>query len=220
MTHYYPINLNLNQRCCLIIGGEELALLKIPLLMHCNAKILMIASKIHADVYALAKQGKLILEERDVLEEDIKQAFLIIVATGDLELNTRVFDWAEIHQKLINSIDDVPHCNFIAPAIASQGHVQVAVSTSGHSPILASQLRDRIQQTFLTPDIGRWADFLGKWRPAVKKALPSLELRKILWRKVFDSPLKSLLDDCQEKKADQAMQILLEEFQYECLTPK
>jgi len=105
-----------------------------------------------------------------------------------------------------NAVDDLDHCNFIAPAVARQGVVQVAISTAGTSPALAKQIRDRVQHEVLTPETAALADHLGRWRPEVKQHIDTYERRQALWEGVLEGCVPQLLVHGENARADQAMQ--------------
>jgi precorrin-2 dehydrogenase/sirohydrochlorin ferrochelatase len=57
-------------------------------------------------------------------------------------------------------VDDPKHCDFIYPAVARQGPLQIAISTGGRSPALAARLRRELEQKF-GPEWGAWVEDLG-----------------------------------------------------------
>jgi precorrin-2 dehydrogenase/sirohydrochlorin ferrochelatase len=73
---------------------------------------------------------------------------LVIAATDDLELNSRIAKDAEKRGLLCNVVDYPQEGNFILPALIQRGALIVAISTSGKSPALARQIRQDLGQLF------------------------------------------------------------------------
>ena len=56
---FYPINLNVENKKCVVIGGGKIALEKISGLIEANAKVEVIAPKVCAEVEELFQSGKI-----------------------------------------------------------------------------------------------------------------------------------------------------------------
>ena len=209
MHHLYPIFLNLEGKTCLVIGGGVIAAEKAPPLLHAGAKVKLVSPDLHEDLHPWRDKGNLVWLERHFQESDTDDAFMVIAATDDHELNHRVFHACEARNIPVNSVDDVDHCRFIVPSIARSGPVQVAVSTSGTSPTLARRLRMSIQETYLSPETGILADFLGSWRPAVARIFTKFEDKKMFWKEVFASDIPKLVTDGRLEEATREMQVML-----------
>ena len=105
----------------------------------------MISPTVTSKIKHLAKTGTIQLEEREYREGDLNQAYLVIAATDDNNVNQIIAREAERHNLLLNVADVTHLCNFIAPAVVRRGDVTVAISTSGTSPALARKLREEIE---------------------------------------------------------------------------
>jgi siroheme synthase-like protein len=191
---YYPIYLDLRGRACLVVGGGSVAAGKVRGLLEAGARVTIVAPVAVEPITTWSAQGWLVWHAREFQPSDLSRAFLVVAATDDHALNAVVYNLADSQSRLANAVDDLDHCNFIAPAVASAGAIQVAVSTSGKSPALAKQLRDEIAQQVLTPARERLADFLGAWRDEVKHALPTYPQRMAFWEGVLRSEIPQLLD--------------------------
>jgi uroporphyrin-III C-methyltransferase/precorrin-2 dehydrogenase/sirohydrochlorin ferrochelatase len=116
---------------------------------------------------------------------------IVIAATDDIAINTAVWDAARERNILMNSVDDIPRCDFIAPAIARQGPIAVAISTNGTSPALAAHLRRQIE-TIMGPEIGILADVLGGMRPQVMAEVDGVGNRITFWKELVNDDLIEL----------------------------
>ena len=198
---YYPIYLDLRGRKCLVVGAGYVGTGKVAGLIEALAEVVVVAPEASAKVMAWAAHGKITWQRRKFEASDIDNAFIVIAATNNKGLNAQVYQLANQQQRVANAVDDLDNCNFIAPAVVRDGPVQVAVSTSGTSPGLAKQLRDRIQDEILEPHTGRLASFLGGWRKQVKKKLPSYQDRQIFWEGVLASEIPTRIATGEVKRA-------------------
>src|SRR5207253_8808613 len=105
-----------------------------------------------------------------------------IAGTDDRAANARVWAEAEREGVLLNAVDDLDHCSFIAPAIHREGDITVAVSTSGKSPALAARLRQRVARRS-GPAEARLCAVVGELRPELAARVPDTRARTILDRK-------------------------------------
>lgn len=202
---FYPIYLDLHGRPCLVVGGGPIAAGKVRGLVEAGALVTVIAPEVGDDVAGWAASGILTWHRREFVDDDVDGQFLVYGATDDRDVNARVYRLADRANQVANAVDDLDHCNFIAPAVARQGQVQIAVSTAGSSPALAKQLRDRIQETVLTPQTAVLAEFLGAWRPAVKQRVDTYQRRQALWEGVLEGCVPALVGNGERERADRAM---------------
>src|SRR5829696_3082085 len=63
----------------------------------------------------------------------LESVFMVIAATGDTDVNIKIYDDAERRAMLVNVVDVPPLCNFILPAIIRTGPLAIAISTAGAS---------------------------------------------------------------------------------------
>jgi uroporphyrin-III C-methyltransferase/precorrin-2 dehydrogenase/sirohydrochlorin ferrochelatase len=190
---FYPIYLDLRNRDCLVVGGGPIATGKVAGLIDAGARVTVVALEASDAIARWHEQGVIEWHRRAFVSEDIAPAFMVIAATADGALNAQVYQLANMQQRIANAVDDLDNCNFIAPAIARNGAIQVAVSTSGTSPALAKQLRDHIQCILLTDGNARLAHVLGRWRPAVKQRIATYQLRQSFWEGVLASDVPALV---------------------------
>lgn len=202
---FYPIYLDLHGRPCLVIGGGPIATGKVRGLIEAGALVTVVAPEVSDAIGDWAEARGVTWHAREFVEDDLEGQFLVYAATDDRDLNARVYRLANQQNRVANAVDDLDHCNFIAPAIAREGVVQVAVSTAGTSPALAKQLRDHVQREVLSPQVGALAEFLGSWRPEVKRHVHTYERRQTLWEGVLEGCVPQLLVDGDRAGADAAM---------------
>ena len=145
---YYPINLDIRNRNCLVVGGGAVGARKTKTLLDCSAKVFVVSPRISQSLRDLARHNAVTLKNRAYRPDDLEGMFLVIGATDDEALNQQVSRDAEKMGKLCNIADQPQRCNFILPSIVNQGDLTVAISTSGQSPAFAKMLRKDLEKTF------------------------------------------------------------------------
>lgn len=145
---YYPVNLNVQNRKCLVVGGGSVGTRKVQTLLECGAAVTVVSRKMSEDLKKLSAEAMLRLEERSYRSSDLERMFLVICTTNDKKLNLRIHSDAEKRNMLCNVADVPEACNFILPAIVTRGDLIIAVSTSGTSPAFAKKLRKDLEKQF------------------------------------------------------------------------
>ncbi len=191
MPQFYPVYLDLRGRRTVVVGGGRTAEQKVLSLLDAGAHVTVISSAVTPELDALGTRGAITIERRPYRRGDLAGAFLAIAADDTRAINHEIWEDAEQARALLNAVDDIPHCHFIAPAIFRQGHLTVAISTAGKSPALGVRLRDRIGR-LIGPEYGAFLDLLGGLREDIAAREPDPARRTALWYRIVDS---DALDD-------------------------
>ncbi len=141
----YPVNLNISNKLCLVVGGGAVALRKTRSLLSCGAKIRIISPEIHTELQLLARNKAVEWFARGFVEGDLNGAFLAFAATDDHEVQELVAKEAARYSVLLNSADDPTNSQFHVPAHFRRGKMLVTVSTGGSSPALAKKIRQQLE---------------------------------------------------------------------------
>ena len=166
MTSLFPMFLKLEGRQCLVVGAGKVGEPKIGGLLGTGARIRVVAREASPVVREWALAGKLQLELRPFLAEDLNGAFLVIVATNSRNLNELVYHEAQRRGVLCNVVDVPDLCDFFYPAIVRRGDLQIAISTAGQSPSLAQKIRQQLDKQF-GPAYAAWVAELGETRKLI-----------------------------------------------------
>ena len=209
----FPISLKLQQQPCLLVGGGKIAYRKAVLLAKAGAVIHVVAPEIEADLLDLvhATHGQYHPEKFNA-EIDLSSYRLVIAATNDKAANQAVFEACENLNVLVNSVDDIPHCRFMLPAMIDRSPLIVSVATNGASPVLARQIRTQLEAS-IPHGMGKLADFSGKWRKVVKEKITNPDERRIFWEDLYASPLKEHVFNDDVVEADRLIEQALLEWQ-------
>lgn len=180
---FYPINLNVENKKCVVVGGGKVALEKIIGLLEAGAKIEVIASKICAEVEELAGVGKIKIVREKYSAEKIFDGVVLIAATNDAELNQKIAEEGRAKNFLVNIVDDIAS-DFIVPSRIRRGEFLLAISTGGKSPAFSRFVRQMLEEEFDLKFVDA-LEIISKYRGEVQKVLPTHEARVNFWREVL-----------------------------------
>jgi precorrin-2 dehydrogenase/sirohydrochlorin ferrochelatase len=166
VTNLFPMFLKLEGRQCLVVGAGKVGEPKIGGLLETGAHVRVVALDASPTVREWARAGKIDLELRPFVADDLDSAFLAIVATNSRSLNERAYHEAQRRHVLCNVVDVPDLCDFFYPAVVRRGDLQIAVSTAGQSPSLAQKLRQQLEKQF-GPGYGSWVAELGETRKLI-----------------------------------------------------
>ncbi len=185
---YYPVNLDIRKKNCLVVGGGSVGTRKVKMLLECGAKVTVVSPFATEKLAKMAENNKITLHKRSYEASDPDSAFLVIGATDDEALNIQISRDAEKQNKLCNIADRPEVCNFILPAIVKRDDLIIAISTSGKSPAFAKKLRKELEKQFGD----EYAVFL-KMMGAIRKKLLSEKHEPEAHKPIFEKLIHSNL---------------------------
>ena len=211
---YFPFFVDLSGRKCLIVGGGTIALRKAQSVLEYGAVepyegettvlhyLEVLRDKVGFDKLKERYKEAVELLEREFEEKDIEDKFFVVAATDDEQVNKKVSEICFRKNTLVNTVDRKEYCNFYFPSIIKDGDIVVGVSSGGNSPVLARELRKKIEGVIPKnlDNINRW---LGEIRPYIKEKISDEIERKKYFEKIYA--------EC-EKKGDVLYQDELEEI--------
>ena len=207
---YYPVNLDIRNRKCLVVGGGEVGTRKVITLLECGAFVTVVSINASEKLLKLAESGIIEIKRRPYTGSDLGGMFLVICATDDEELNRQVGRDAGKINMLCNIADRPESCNFILPALVKRGDLVIAVSTSGKSPAFAKKIRKDLEKQYGV----EYADFL-KLMGAIRKKLLSNshepEAHKPLFEKLINKDIVQLIKKNDADKIDSVLYEVLGE---------
>ncbi|MCL4394625.1 MAG: bifunctional precorrin-2 dehydrogenase/sirohydrochlorin ferrochelatase [Chloroflexi bacterium] len=211
MSTGYPVTLfNLNESLCIVVGGGLVAERKVQALLDAQARVRVIAPAITDELARAARASAIDWLARLYQPGDLADAFLVIAATDDVDVNRAVAHEAHERKLLINVVDDPAHCNYIAPAVVRRGDLTIAVSTGGAAPALAAYVRARLERQFG----GEWAVLvprMARLRERIAARVPELNARREVWRRVVDAGLDDLSAGRTEQETESRVDRILAE---------
>jgi precorrin-2 dehydrogenase/sirohydrochlorin ferrochelatase len=191
---FYPVNLDIKDRHCLVVGGGAVASRKAQTLLDCEAVVTVVSPEFSDALEKMERHPALTLMRRPYQTDDLRDKFLVIGATNDEQLNRRVNADAEARNMLCN-IADVPDiCNFILPSIIRRGDLCIAVSTSGKSPAFAKRLRKELEKMF-GDEYALFLALMGAIRKKLLMEEHAPEAHKPLFEKLIEGDLLKMIKD-------------------------
>ena len=201
----YTVQLNMENRRCVVVGGGNVALRKTKSLLEAGAVVTVIAPAILPEIIALQRKfPALTLYRRDYETGDLAAAFLVIAATDNRRVNEAVVREADCNHCLLNVTDDPEAGNFSVAGTYDNGSLHFSAATGGN-PRLTHLLLEDLQQQY-GDDMAAFAAFLDEQRATVKMFLPDPQARQEFWRTTLTNQLLQLV---KEDRLQQAKEIII-----------
>ena len=183
---YYPVFMNVKGKKCVVIGGGQVALRKVRILLEHGADVEVISPDLYPELAELAERGEIRALTREYQAGDLENAFVAIAAINNNEINQRVAVEARRRAVLVNVVDDAEKSDFIVPSYLRRGDVAIAVSTGGKSPALARKIRSRLEKE-LGNEYALLASLISEVRIEVKQR--KIKLDSDGWQEALDLDL-------------------------------
>jgi len=143
---YYPVNLNIKDKLCVVIGGGSVAERKVKNLHRYGGRVRVVSPDLTDRLSKWASQGKMDYTRSEYRASHLKGAFLVYAATSDRKVNAEIARDAAKRRLLVNVVDSATESTFILPAVLRNREISIAVSTNGLSPAKSVRIRDRIKE--------------------------------------------------------------------------
>ncbi len=152
----FSIELNLEGRNVLVVGGGSIALRKVKTLIPTGARITVVAPQFDPEFESLRRKNEappfvtrhspIVLIKRPYEPLDLRGIFMVFICTDQPAVNAQVSNDARARRILVNNACDYRDGDFIVPARMDFGeNIAVTVSTQGRAPSLAKKLKQKIQ---------------------------------------------------------------------------
>lgn len=176
----YPIYLELGGKRVVVIGAGSVASRKVKVLCEAGADILVVAKEIQPEFTQRCSELDIEVIEGEYSKDYLTGAVMVMAATNNSELNTRIYaDCNELN--IICNVVDVPElCDFYVPARIDRGPLQIAIGTNGASPAYSAKLRRELE-TMFTETHGQFAFEMGIVRQRVIHEIADGNVRKKLF---------------------------------------
>jgi precorrin-2 dehydrogenase/sirohydrochlorin ferrochelatase len=181
------VNLILDGRRCVVVGGGAVAARKADGLAACGGNVHVVASRVGD---AIRADARLTWEERPYRSSDLDGCWLVIAATDRPEVNRAVYLDGEAAGVWVNGADDPAHCSFTLPSVVRRGDLMLTVSTGGRSPAVATWIRQRLERE-IGPEYEVLLDLVSSRRQAIKAGGGSTE--DVDWHSAFDADVLGLI---------------------------
>ena len=143
-TSIYLKTSNLN---VFILGTGEVATRRANKFLDHSANVKLAGDNLADE---LVSKGAILCSTEDV-DDLVEWSDFVVIASGDRTLSNYVSKIAE--DKLLNRADFPSEGNVIVPTSFNIGDIEISIFTGGKSPLMARQLRKKIQSIITEEDI-------------------------------------------------------------------
>ena len=143
----FPVNMMLEGRTVLVVGGGRVGQHKIELLLDSGAGIRLVCPTCVSELTDLAQSGRIEHIAKRFDPADLENATLVFACTDDKHVNRAVLEAARTRQ--------IPCCcadgnwadgDFVTPAIVRSDDILLAVSTNGKSSRRSRLIKDNLKR--------------------------------------------------------------------------
>lgn len=190
-----PLFLEMKDKKVLIVGSGEVGSRRAKRFLNADAKVIILGNQIDKEI--LTKGAS--LKPPEEVEKWIKWADLVVVASGDSKFNEFITDLAG--NKLLNRADKPDEGNMIVPSSFFIGDVQISIFTQKKSPLMAKELRKKIQKVITREDVLQ-LDLQSYTRNILKEQVEDQKNRRsYLYQLLNDENIKKLLKEGKVEEA-------------------
>ena len=143
----FPINVMLEEKRVLVVGGGRVGQHKIELLLESGAQIRLVCPTCVEELELMATQGRIEHYKKLFDPSDLKDIELVFACTDDKHVNRAVLDAAREARTLCCCSDgNWADGDFVTPAIIRSGDFLLAVSTNGKSCRQARLIKENLKR--------------------------------------------------------------------------
>ena len=211
------INLNLENKKIIVIGGGSEAEKRIKSLLNEKCEITIISDSINEAISKLVKTKQVKLKKQKI--ENMKfiselKPSLIITTTNDKKINQKIINYAKKKKIIAYSSDNPEDSDFSnASIIDFEKMIQIAIFTGGQSPVMSKKIKSKaenvLKKVISKEDIIQ-IKIQKISRKLAKEIIPTQLQRKECLKSIMnDNHIDQLIKDGQIKKAEKrAIEIL------------
>lgn len=186
-----------------VVGAGSVASRKVDTLLEYGAKVRVVAPVACEHIEALNAEGLIAWEARPYMEGDLAGARLAICACGVEAVDQAVAREAAACNCPLNVVDVPELCTFIVPAVLQRGPLQIAVSTSGTSPLAARDIKRHLSNEY-DEHWGSYLTLMGEVRGLVMARVPEgSDARKPLFELLAKSDLEQRMAHGENPTAEE-----------------
>jgi siroheme synthase-like protein len=186
MAFGYPVLLELAGRRAVVVGEFAVEAGKVEGLLVAGAEVTVVAKGPEEALARLEEDPRVTVHRRGYRGPgDLAGAVLCVASAPEPGIRDAIAADARAAGILVNVMDDVPNCDFAAPAIVRRGDLVIAIGTGGRAPALASRLRADLAARY-GPEWAELLEVVGQVRTATLPHLPDFNDRSRRWKAALD----------------------------------
>ncbi|KZX53412.1 sirohydrochlorin ferrochelatase [Halioglobus sp. HI00S01] len=202
---YLPVCFRLRDAPVVLVGGGTVGTRKARLLLRAGANLTVVAPEVSDELEGLLAEHGGIWQRAEYTETDLHHKRLVVAATPNRAVNEQIHADATALNLPVNVVDSPDLCTFIFPSIVDRDPLIIAISSSGRSPVLARQLRRKIE-AMVPGAYGALAEFAGRYRDRVKQAIPEETPRRLFWEQVMEGTVAEQVMGGRESRAEELLE--------------
>lgn len=211
------VNLNLQGKVVIVIGGGNEALKRIKSLLKEKCQIIVISSTINNQIKNLIKNKKIKFKKQKIQDTSILSIYkpdIVITTTNNKKLNQKIINDAKSKKITAYSSDNSELSDFSNPAIIDFDNlIQIAIFTGGKSPAMAKKLRmesEKIFKKLITKEEIGQIKIQSIVREIAKNKIATQNERKNYLNNIMNNKeIKQLIKEGQLKKAENQARTIL-----------
>ena len=195
----------------LVIGGGEIATAKTEAMASTGARVTVLTKEISDELKSLCQEHDFSYELVEYSSDVLTGYKVVVAATDDDDLNERIASECRERGVLVNVVDNPPLCDFIFPALIRRGPLQIAVSSSGISPVLARLIKQMIE-ALIPAKFENLINFLDQRKSVIRSNLTKLQPRRFFYESVIRGTIAEEVMEGNDTRADTLFTNALETF--------
>ena len=112
---FFPLFVDISEKKIVVIGGGAIATRRVKTLLPFEPQIVVVAPEVTEELEELEKEEKITIFHRKYQREDIYDAWMVLAATNDSELNNGIYSVAKCLGALVNVASNQGKCDFHFP---------------------------------------------------------------------------------------------------------
>ena len=199
----FPMFIKTTGRRVVVVGGGEQAAQKARLILKTDAEIVLAAPSLDDELTALVNKGRAFHHAGPITAKLFEESAMVFIGSGCPGIDAALRAVAKAAGAAVNVVDQPDLCDITTPALVDRDPVVVAIGTEGTAPVLARQIKTKLEQD-LEQNLGGLAALAGRLRGAVAARVPR-EKRRPLWAWVFGGGLRQMWASGSESQAADAL---------------
>lgn len=195
----FPMFIRTTGRRVIIAGGGEQAAQKARLMLKTDAQIVLAAPELEDELAAVVAEGRAQHYTGPISAALFEGPAMAFIATGCPATDASLQALARAARCPVNVVDQPDLCDITTPSLVDRDPVVVAIGTEGTAPVLARQIKTRVEE-MLPPTLGGFAALAGRLRGAVAQSVPRAR-RRAFWVWAFGATPREVWTRGAEREA-------------------
>lgn len=142
---FFPLFVDISEKKIVVIGGGAIATRRVKTLLPFEPQIVVVAPEVTGELEELEKEEKITIFHREYQREDIYDAWMVLAATNDPELNNGIYSVAKCLGALVNVASNQEKCDFHFPGVIRKDPYVIGINGSGKDHKGTAELRKQIE---------------------------------------------------------------------------